>query len=152
MPNNLDFSIDDETIEDNFTEDVHFDHDKEVNSLDQEMSKHKFTVTKYLSFYDIERAGVVWKKLSQKEKSDALWDFGLDIKKYRYLTVLDEHVTLEGKRKKCIRIVCEERSDKAWIETGLASGDAYLKHKGDPSLTREIKRMEDCYLSSAPTN
>lgn len=138
----------DDDIQDEFTQDVEFDEELEVNELDIKMRQLNFTVTKYISMYDIKRAEVDWSKLSQKDKGDLLWNAGLDVKNYRYVTNKDEHVTIEGLRKDCVRFICEERSDKAWIETGLASGDAYLKHKKDPSLTRMIKQMEDCYLPS----
>ncbi len=140
----------DTTIE-YFTEEVEFDDTVDINELDQQMSQLFFTVTKHISMYDIKRAGINWRSLSNEEKASLLWEAGLDVKNYRYITSKDTHVTMEGKRQECIRFICQERCDKAWINTGLNSDDAYLMFKNDPSLTREIKRMENCYQSSVPT-
>lgn len=148
MPSDFDFSADGEEIVDNFSEDVEFDPETEENELDTRMVKSTFTVTKYISMYDVQRAEISWRGLTDDAKQELLWSVGLDVKNYRYLTSMDEHITMEGLRKTCVRFICEERSDKAWIDTGLASDDAYLKYKNDPSFTREIKRMEDCYQSS----
>jgi|26BtaG_2_1085354.scaffolds.fasta_scaffold14174_2 hypothetical protein len=129
------------------TIDVEFDPETEVNDLEDKMRALNYTVTKYISMYDVKRTGLVWNKLTDKQKKDLLWEAGLDVRHYRYITHKDAHITLEGLRKECVRFICEERSDKKWIDTGLASDDAYLKYKNDPSFTRNIKQMENCYLN-----
>lgn len=142
------YELDD--FEDDFTEDVVFDPLTEVNELDEKMTKLQYTVVKYVSMYDIKRANIDWGSLSEDSKLSTLWSVGLDVKKYRYITSKDLHVTMEGLRKECVRFICEERSDKEWIKTGLASEGAYLKYKADPSLSRELHKLKDCYLSSIP--
>ena len=138
----------DDNIEDVFEDDVVFDPDTEENKLEEKMRQADYAVTTYISMYDIKAAGIDWSGLSQEEKNGLLWSVGLDIKRYRYVTSKDLHVTSQGKRVECVRVICEERHDKEWIEGGMASDDAYLKYKDDPSFTREIKKMEDCYLPS----
>jgi len=129
------------------TIDVEFDPETEINELEDKMRALSYTVTKYISMHDIKRTGLVWRDLSQEQKNSLLWQAGLNVKAYRYITVKDTHVTLEGLRKNCVRVICEERSDRKWIDTGLASDDAYLKYKNDPSFTRNVKQMENCYLN-----
>lgn len=92
-----------------------------------------------------------WKQAAKeddkKEMYRVLFLNGMDITKpfeYEYCT----HRNLQGQVVTCERIIGQERSDKAFLESGYASQQVRLEARGDASMYREHDGMSSRPLVS----
>jgi len=124
------------------------------SDLETLMKIAKFSLTKYISMSDIDRAGLDWDSLTEYEKKEQMWNYGMDTHSvvYEYLEYTDTHRTIQGKSYTGKRFICQERTDKGWIMGPYASKEAYLVYKKDPGLTKEINALSNSYLSSDAAN
>lgn len=107
-------------------------------------------LAKRVSLGDIESdvkkyLGTRFNKLSDEEKIDLLWEYGLNVKpevegSSKYYVIRCIHRNRQNKPVKGLCIVASERTDKEWLMSPMASFEAKT-FTADGELCRDIYRM-----------
>lgn len=99
----------------------------------------------YLSFSDLLLVDGFAEAFGQQDVAgikDCLWRCGMDVNhEEKYEEAFVEHRNLQNHVVKCIRYSGYERTDNAWLKTGVASLAAIIASTPDLSLRRELRTM-----------
>lgn len=70
-----------------------------------------------------------------------LWEMGMDTKGHMFKTFKQQHRTLQGKSKKGIMFAGKERSDKAYLKSGMATLAGHIESVWDEGLKQELRQI-----------
>jgi hypothetical protein len=77
-----------------------------------------------------------------KEKiEEYLYENGLDVNKYYEEEVVLHRCLSQKEPVECVRYLGAERSDKSWLNTGVASTRAWIDNTKDDMMKEDMKNM-----------
>lgn len=70
-----------------------------------------------------------------------LWDCGVDVRRFTWVTVKTRHRTLDGRSKNGLLYAGCERTDKEWMRSGCATMEGRIANEWDYELANDMRRL-----------
>jgi len=125
---------------------------REGGGVHLKMSENDISLRKSYSLSDLETTQTLqeaggWHNMDSVAQEAFLYGLGLDSHKYGWKLCEGVHLNMKGRQVKGTYLFSQERTDDEWVSLldhnnkNVASFEAQLTNKGDPSLDRELAHM-----------